>query len=170
MRRIEQAVEADIPALSALLTVLFTQEAEFTPDHAAQCRGLSMIIGAPELGVVFVAREGESILGMVNLLFTVSTALGGRVALLEDMIVSPNARGAGVGSELLRHAVAFARRKGCKRITLLTDGRNQAARRFYARHGFAESGMAPLRLVLVKSRSNRTRSGFNRLHPAGKRR
>jgi ribosomal protein S18 acetylase RimI-like enzyme len=149
MHVIERASEADIPALSELLSILFAQEVEFTPDTEVQCRGLSKIINNPELGAVLVLREQNTILGMVNLLFTVSTALGERVALLEDMVVSPNARGAGAGSELLRHAVSFARAEGCKRITLLTDGDNFAAQRFYARHGFSASSMVPFRLSLA---------------------
>jgi GNAT superfamily N-acetyltransferase len=145
---IERALETDIPALSELLSILFTQEAEFRPDTDAQCRGLSRIINNPELGAILVVREQNAILGMVNLLFTISTALGERVALLEDMIVSPDARGAGIGSALLSHAISFARAEGCKRITLLTDGDNHAAQRFYAKHGFTASGMIPLRLSL----------------------
>ena len=148
MPSIEVATERDIPALSDLLSVLFEQEAEFTPERAAQARGLARIVGHPEVGAILVARERGAILGMVNLLFTVSTALGERVALLEDMIVRPAARGRGVGSALLVQAIAHARAQGCRRITLLTDEMNDGAQRFYARHGFAASGMIPMRVVL----------------------
>ena len=85
----------------------------------------------------------------MSLLYTVSTALGARVALLEDMVVAPDARGAGVGSALLAHAISFARKQGCRRITLLTDGANDAAQRFYARQGFGPSSMVPMRLALA---------------------
>jgi len=146
--QIEKATEADVPALSGLLSVLFAQEAEFTPDPQAQQRGLLRIVTRPEVGVVLVAKEGAQVLGMVNLLFTVSTALGEQVALLEDMVVSPDARGAGIGSLLLEEAVIVARASGCRRITLLTDENNVAAQRFYGRHGFERSSMLPLRLHL----------------------
>ncbi len=145
---IRQAREHDIPALCELLSVLFAQEAEFTPEREAQRRGLARIVGHPDVGVILVAREGGAIVGMTNLLYTVSTALGTRVALLEDMVVAPHARGRGVGSALLARAIAVAREQGCGRITLLTDGVNEAAQRFYARHGFSISGMVPMRLTL----------------------
>ena len=141
----ERASASDVPALSELLDVLFTQEVEFKPDTAAQCKGLSTIIGNPDLGAILVAREDQTVLAMVNLLFTISTALGERVALLEDMVVSPSARGSGVGSELLNYAIDFARLSGVRRITLLTDRENTSAQRFYAKHGFSESNMVPLR-------------------------
>lgn len=147
--RIVKATEADVPALTDLLSLLFAQEAEFTPDPEAQRRGLLRIITNSEVGVVLIARENSAVLGMVGLLYTVSTALGERVALLEDMIVAPEARGFGVGSRLLQQAVRVAKACGCKRITLLTDRSNQAAQRFYQRHGFEMSTMVPLRLTLT---------------------
>lgn len=146
MPRFTSATLDDIPALCALLSQLFTQEAEFKPDEAAQRRGLNAIIEHPEVGVILVAREGPDIVAMVNLLFTVSTALGERVALLEDMVVAPGARGQGTGSALLTHAIAWAQDQGVRRITLLTDGDNHAAQRFYAQHGFEASTMVPMRL------------------------
>ena len=147
---ITSATGNDIPTLCGLLNILFTQEAEFAPNEAAQCRGLDMIITNPEVGTILVARENNTIVGMVNLLCTVSTALGARVALLEDMVVAPAARGKGVGSLLLQHAVEWARSQGCKRITLLTDGDNEEAKRFYQAQGFATSKMVPMRLVINK--------------------
>ncbi len=150
---IEAATEEDVPALTELLSVLFAQEAEFTPNPEVQRRGLLRIITNPEVGVVLVAKEGSVVLGMVNLLFTVSTALGERVALLEDMVVGSEARGAGVGSRLLQEAVTVAKASGCRRITLLTDESNQAAQRFYKRQGFEASTMIPLRLHLASGQS-----------------
>ena len=148
MPTVDKAQTADIPALVELLAALFAQEAEFAPDAEAQHRGLAAIIGNPDLGAILVLREGEGILGMVNLLYTVSTALGERVALLEDMVIAPQSRGKGYGSMLLSEALAFARKEGCKRITLLTDTNNLGAQRFYSKHGFQTSGMMPMRLFL----------------------
>ncbi len=147
--RIETATATDIPALSALLSVLLSQEAEFRPDEAAQQRGLHAIIEDPAIGQILLARDDNGVVvGMVSLLFSISTALGARVALLEDMVVSPQARNAGLGSQLLQAAIAQARHLGCRRITLLTDLDNLGAQRFYARHGFSGSPMTPLRLLL----------------------
>lgn len=149
MTTYSKASEADIPLLSELLSILFTQEVEFKPDQQAQHKGLSMIISAPDMGAILVARDGQRILAMVNLLFTASTALGERVATLEDMVVAPSARGSGIGSALLRYAIEFAKGCGVKRITLLTDQDNHAAQRFYAKHGFTKSSMIPLRLSIT---------------------
>jgi len=145
---ISAATEAEIPVLCELLRELFSQESEFTPDADAQYRGLARIIANPQAGTILVAHDHDAIVGMVNLLFTESTALGARVAMLEDMVVFPASRGKGMGTMLLQAAFQVARVEGCKRITLLTDAQNAAAQRFYARHGFGPSPMVPMRLKL----------------------
>jgi len=142
------ATVADIPALCKLLDLLFTQEAEFAPDRDAQIRGLRAIVDDPEVGSILVARDGDDVLGMVNLLWTVSTALGARVALLEDMVTRPEVRQRGIGGELLEAAVRYARDQGCRRITLLTDADNERAQAFYRHHGFVDSPMLPFRRLL----------------------
>lgn len=147
--RISAATDADIPALSELLSLLFEQEAEFQADPAAQRRGLENIIANPALGSILVAAAEGRVVGMLNLLFSISTALGGPAAWLEDMIVHPGWRHQGVGSALLNHAVEVCRSKGCRRITLLTDGDNLNAQAFYRKHGFTVSAMLPMRRLLA---------------------
>jgi ribosomal protein S18 acetylase RimI-like enzyme len=142
------AGEKDIPALCALLNLLFSQEIEFTPNTAAQQRGLLKIIQNPQLGFILIGKVNEQTAAMVNILFTVSTALGERVAILEDMVVSTTFRGSGIGSQLITHAIQEAKNQQCKRITLLTDISNTAAQKFYQKHGFNASTMIPLRLNL----------------------
>ena len=148
MRELAHATLDDIPQLCELLALLFGQEAEFAPDRNKQTAGLREIITHPEVGHILILREGGAVIAMVNLLFTISTALGGRVALLEDMIVHPAHRGSGAGSRLLQATVEFARCADCLRITLLTDRGNDTAQRFYQRHGFEPSAMLPMRLSL----------------------
>jgi GNAT superfamily N-acetyltransferase len=144
---VNKAVQNDIPELCELLALLFALEAEFQPDRQRQAAGLRQILDNPELGQILVARDGAICVGMVNLLFTVSTALGGRVAILEDMIVHPTHRHAGIGTRLIQAAIQFSRSAGCRRVTLLTDQDNISAQRFYTRHGFAHSEMIPMRMV-----------------------
>jgi GNAT superfamily N-acetyltransferase len=146
---VEIADRGDIPALTKLLTMLFTLESDFSPDEVKQSAGLDRIISDPRVGRILLLRQGGEVVGMVNLLYTVSTALGGMVAILEDMVVHPDHRGTGCGSLLLQGAIEYARKAGCQRITLLTDHDNHTARRFYRRHGFVDSAMVPLRLALT---------------------
>jgi ribosomal protein S18 acetylase RimI-like enzyme len=97
---------------------------------------------------LLVAREGAEVVGMVSLLWSTSTALGGPVAWLEDLVVAEDRRGQGLGKALLEAAVAHGRARGLLRITLLTDGDNARAQALYASLGFQASPMVPMRLLL----------------------
>lgn len=142
------ARQSDIDALVKLLGVLFSQEVEFEPNIDRQQQALREIIRSPQLGEILVLKDGQRIIGMVSLLYTISTALGGAVALLEDMVIDPDYRNRGAGTKLLNDAVQRASLRGCQRVTLLTDGDNIKAQRFYQRHGFTVSSMKPFRAHL----------------------
>jgi GNAT superfamily N-acetyltransferase len=144
--RIEPATLDDLPELAELLHDLFSMESDFVPDKDRQVRGLRLILEEPSRGRIFVLRNDHQIIGMINLLITISTAEGGFVLLLEDVVIHPNHRGQGYGSMLLEHAVKFAKMKNFLRITLLTDRDNEDSKRFYLQRGFVESEMIPLRM------------------------
>jgi len=135
----------DLPQLADLLDELFTLESDFRPERDKQLRGLRLILDNPALGRLFVLRIGGKVAGMANALITVSTAEGGRVLLLEDVIVSVEHRGGGLGRRLVERALDWAREQGMARVTLLADRDNYAALDFYRRLGFELSHMTVLR-------------------------
>lgn len=144
-------IEAQLEHLSSmveLLQHLFAQEREFTPNSAQQTAALALILSHPQSGRLFVAIRGGDVLGMVSLLFTISTAGGGYAAWLEDLVVDPRVRSQGVGGALLDHVISWARTQGFVRLSLLTDGDNERAQDLYVRRGFTKSQMLPLRLQL----------------------
>src|SRR4026209_1289600 len=143
---IEPATEADLDELSAMLVELFAQESDFRPDKNKQIRGLRLIFEQPSRGRVFVLRRNGAIVGMINLLFTISAAEGGFVMLLEDLVVHTQSQGRGYGNKLLEHAIDFAKKKNFLRITLLTERPENVAQAFFRKHGSIDSSMIPMRL------------------------
>ena len=146
--RVRAAEARDINAMVTLLGHLFAQEAEFTPDRNRQRSALVAILANPALGILLVLERAGRVVGMVNVLYSISTALGGRVAVLEDVIVDPAARGSGAGTALITAALARARADGCQRISLVTDIANEGAQRLYERLGFTRSTMVTMRQPL----------------------
>jgi GNAT superfamily N-acetyltransferase len=132
-----------------MLGGLFSQEGDFRPDKEKQLRGLRLIFEQPSRGRVFVLRQNGAIVGMINLLFTISTAEGGFVILLEDLVIHQQYQGKGYGSKLLQHAIDFAKQKNFLRITLLTDRPENLAQEFFRHHDFVESSMIPMRLWIT---------------------
>ena len=148
--RFELAKASDLPRLVELLGILFESEAEFSVDAEKQKSALQAILADPAKGKIFVAREGREVIAMASLLYTISTAEGGKAALFEDLVVAPEQRKRGIGEALLKHVVAEARAEGVLRITLLTDMQNERAQAMYRRAGFVGSPMKPMRLKLRK--------------------
>ena len=138
----------ELPQMVELLGMLFTDEAEFQPDPGKQKRALEAILSNPGIGRLFVAREGKRVIAMASLLYTVSTAEGGKAAWFEDLVVHPDERKRGIGEALLKHVVEQARADGVLRITLLTDMQNERAQAMYRRAGFVGSPMKPMRLKI----------------------
>jgi GNAT superfamily N-acetyltransferase len=143
--RIDFAKEDDLPLLADLLTELFNLESDFQPDREKQLRGLQLILDEPSIGRLFVLRIDGRVAGMANALITVSTAEGGRVVLLEDVIVRNEYRGRGLGYRLLEQVQEWAREQGMIRLTLLADSDNRLALDFYSSLNFKQSNMLVLR-------------------------
>jgi GNAT superfamily N-acetyltransferase len=143
--RVDFASHDDLDAMADLLTELFTLESDFRPDRTKQLRGLRLILDNPQMGRLFVLRLDGRVAGMANALINVSTAEGGPVVLLEDVIVQANCRGQGYGRMLVNRVCAWVVEAGMSRITLLADKDNEAALRFYAHMAFKPSAMTVLR-------------------------
>ena len=146
--QIEFATAADLGAMADLLGELFTLESDFAPDHAKQLAALRWILEHPAHGRLFVARDGGKVVGMTNALISVSTAEGGPVLILEDVILAAGHRGGGHGRQLIEHVLAWARSQDMRRVTLLADKENAAALAFYAKLGFEESALVVRRRKL----------------------
>ncbi len=146
--RVEPATIEDLPALTELVMNLFTGSGDFTPDQTVQERGLQLILEQPNRGRIFVVRNDDQIFGMVNLLFTISTARGGFVILMEDVVIHPDHRGQGYGTMLVDYVAKFAKNKQFKRITLLTDRISAESQEFFKKQGFDYSSMIPMRRII----------------------
>jgi len=148
--RVRPARLGDLEAMAALLGHLFSQESEFRPEPALQRRGLRQILRRPGQGRLLVVEAGGEVLGMVSLLAGISTALGSKVAWLEDLVVAPGHRGQGLGRRLLLAALAEARRRGWRRVSLLTDADNARAQALYRSEGFKPSPMRTMRRLIER--------------------
>ena len=135
----------DIDTLCELLFELFSQEVEFTPNKEVQQKALKTIILNENIGDIYVATINEKVVAMVNILYTISTALGTKVAIFEDFIVDRNYRNQGIGENLIDFVFEDLNAKNFSRITLLTDNDNLKAHKFYEKKGFIKSSMVPFR-------------------------
>jgi predicted N-acetyltransferase YhbS len=86
----------------------------------------------PSEGLAFVARDAAgAVVGTVRLWNVALGESGGAALLLGPLAVDPAQKSAGIGSALVRHAIAEARRLGHRAILLVGD------EPYYARFGFS---------------------------------
>ena len=142
---IQKAVIEDAQQLGELLEELFKIEVEFESDKLRQKNAIEHIISHNELGVIFKVLHENQIIGMGSLLFSYSTALNAKVAILEDIIIAKEFRSLGIGDKLIQHIFKYAQSENIQRVTLLTDSTNIKAQSFYKKNGFEHSKMVVMR-------------------------
>jgi len=145
--RIELARKEHIEDMCDLLAQLFVIEKDFSPNREKQRKGLNLLL-EDEKSVVLIAKRNDKFIGMCTLQFLISTAEGGKVALLEDLVVDAKWRNKGIGSALLRAAEGYCKQHGISRITLLADKDNHNALNFYKKHQWQKANMVVLRRFL----------------------
>jgi GNAT superfamily N-acetyltransferase len=118
--------------MTALLEELFSIEADFTVDPQRQQRGLALMLdGCLKHRCIKVAEVEGRVVGMCSAQLLISTAQGGLVALIEDMVIKKDFQGRGIGRRLVAAIEQWARDHGATRLQLLADRDNHPALAFY---------------------------------------
>jgi GNAT superfamily N-acetyltransferase len=78
-----------------------------------------------------IAVRGGHFLGLVHYLYHLSTTAQGPSCYLQDLFTVEEARGQGIGSALIRHVYAEAKRAGASCVYWQTHETNGTARRLY---------------------------------------
>jgi GNAT superfamily N-acetyltransferase len=121
--------------------------ADLLPLMAAYCEFYGAAPGADSLlalsrtlleepdrdGLQLIARrrENETALGFATLYWTWSTLRAGRIAVMNDLFVTPDARGMGVGAALIDACRTRCRERGMSRMEWRTAPDNVRAQRLY---------------------------------------
>ena len=125
--------EADVASLIAGFRD-FYEEAE--PDDEQIARMVAELLA--DRGTEFLL-VGEPAVGVAQLRFRPSVWTGTEDAWLEDLFVVEDARRGGAGRALVQACVDRARARGCKRIQLDANERNDAALALYESLGFSSA-------------------------------
>ena len=146
MITIRTALPSDIAQLVELLQELFAIETDFVFDPVKQTKGLNQLLNSDK-DFILVAESSNvnKVVGMCTIQTLISTAEGGQVGLLEDLVVAAGFRHKGIGTKLLAEAVYWAERRGLKRLQLLADKNNLPALSFYTKQGWLSTELVCLR-------------------------
>ena len=142
---IRKAELSDINQMVSLLKELFSIEKDFIFNETIQQAGLAMMFSDNEKRCIMVGASGDQAIGMISAQLLVSTAEGGMVALIEDMVVAKSYRGQGIGKKLLLSIEQWAISRDAKRLQLLADKNNFSALGFYEQQKWATTQLICLR-------------------------
>lgn len=141
---VRTASTSDLGGMSNLLGELFSIEKDFTPDVRRQRRGLATLMESKQ-ATLLVAVANEAIIGMCTLQPLISTAEGGTVGMVEDLVIAEPWRGKGIGRMLLEAIEERARAQQMSRLQLLMDIDNEPAGQFYGKQQWSRTQLVAMR-------------------------
>ena len=134
-----RTVRAELDDLDAVVPLFdgYRRFYEQAPDLAAARAFLADRIKRDE-SVIFLAVLDGTIVGFTQLYPLFSSVSMKRLWLLNDLFVTPEARGTGAGRALLERAERHAKETGAKGLTLTTHNTNLTAQRLYEACGWTK--------------------------------
>lgn len=120
------------------LAVLFDGYRQFykQPADLAGARAFLAERIERDQSVIFLAEDEGGAVGFTQLYPSFTSAGMARIFILNDLFVTPEARGKGVGRALLKRAAEFAKGDGAVRLVLSTATDNFTAQSLYEGEGW----------------------------------
>jgi len=135
MIAIRPAMPADVPVILRFVRELAVFEREPDAVRATEAMLAAALFGErPAAEAVLAETDGEPV-GFALFFHNFSTWEGRRGLYLEDLYVTPAARGQGAGAALLRHLAALAVARDCARFEWSVLDWNEDAIAFYRAMG-----------------------------------
>jgi GNAT superfamily N-acetyltransferase len=111
--------------------------AEAHLDLRPECRAaLRTLLESPETGCVLIIRAAARPVGYCVMTFGYSLERAGRIVLIDELFILPEARSQGTGTAAMKAALQQAMTAGCRAVFLEVDRSNPRARMIYERLGF----------------------------------
>ena len=130
--RIRPATPADLPQILHFIRALATYEKLLPEVEATEEKlGATLFGPRPAAECVLAFTDGDTPAGFAIFFSNYSTFLARPGLYLEDLFVSPEFRGRGIGQALLRHLAGLAHQRGCGRMEWSVLDWNQPAIDFY---------------------------------------
>lgn len=133
---------AQVEDVAALLPVVqaFYAHFEFAWDTERKRALLVDYLQRPQAGRMWLVKSDDAVAGYALVPFYFSLEFDGPVALLDELFVSAEYRGQGVGAKLMAAVVEMLQAEGIRVVRLEVDERHPEAAALYARQGFSRDG------------------------------
>lgn len=137
--RIREATAKDLPALLNLYRQLGMDNGKVLPLEKAESIFLR-ISNYPDYCIYLAEAVNEPVGTFALLVMDNLGHLGAPSAIIEDVVVSNNCRGQGIGQKMMVFATDLAKEKGCYKFFFSSNINRIDAHRFYENLGFEKHG------------------------------
>ncbi len=136
-----EATEADLPAILALAAQPGMDEGVVLSltDALAVFRKMKLY---PSYRIFVAERDGRAVGTYALLIMDNLGHMGTPLAIVEQVLVVPDAQGGGIGTLMMHHAMGQAREAGCYKLMLSSNIKRVAAHAFYDALGFDRHGIS----------------------------
>ncbi len=134
VRPAEDDDAVEIAGLVAMLAAELGDPTPVTPAYVAD------YLHRPGCHALLAVGPAE-VLGLLSYSFRPGLYHAANSCLVDELIVQPAERNGGVGTLLLNEVIRLAREGACAEVSLGVMKSNQAALRFYLRHGFEDHAL-----------------------------
>jgi predicted N-acetyltransferase YhbS len=133
---IRPALPADAPAISELLGQLGYPASVSEIPHR-----LRAVSDSPASAAFVATNEFDEVVGLITAHIIASIHDNDPVAWLTTLVVLEHARGAGIGSALVRHVERWAAEKGAQRLSVTSGIQRRATHQFYEQRDYERTGL-----------------------------
>ena len=135
MTQIRFATPADVATIMQFVRELAIYERSLDQVVATEALLEQALFATPPAAEALIAEVDGAPVGLALFFYNFSTWTGWRGLYLEDLYVTPQARGTGVGKALLKRLAQIAVERGCSRFEWAVLDWNTPAQEFYKAMG-----------------------------------
>lgn len=152
---IGQVAEGDLDELLPLMRAYCDFYEVAPPDPALLAMSRALVADPEREGFQLIARDEDgAAIGFATVFWTWQTLDAARLAVMNDLFVSPSSRGTGVAAAMIEACAERAREHGATTLAWQTATGNERARKLYDRIGARRSQWVDYELELGESSSS----------------
>ena len=138
---IRKARESDLPAINRLLGELIDAMDDTECIDARVIPGTWEHLLKDARSHFLVATAGATPIGLIHFTSRQTVLHRSPSAMIDELVVTKEYRGRGIGRQLVLAAIERSRQLGCCEVEVSTEQTNLRARKFYRKCGFDKTAM-----------------------------
>jgi ribosomal protein S18 acetylase RimI-like enzyme len=134
---VHEATAGEAAVVAEMIQVLAATEGDVSPvgaDYVAD------YLSAGERQALLAARDGHTV-GLLTYSFHPGLFHAGTYAVIDELVVRPEAQGAGVGDALMTEVMKRIEAAGCTEASVSTGLENRRAQALYRKHGLVDEAL-----------------------------